>query len=662
MFRNNLTAFSQYRNLLFVAYVDEIYVYTPSFPEQTIATKPKLVIELPRSRPNLRGYLDPSRPHAVNHLIVGDMGDEEFVVVACDDGDVISYTVRSISLAIKEGAKTVLVPDAYEDHKLKRYRRSGWANLILPVAEPHRTSGFRVLAAWFHENVGASAWGLATHKGAKLLAVSSNTKEINIFAPSLSPDPPPERHVDEKLWDSKQAFRSTCPRPRAMERYKAWEKQNSVALRDRSLGSKVTLRGHVANIPSIAFCDNKLDPEGSYLASTDIDGYTSVWDVWRGTRILETRNASPHERGWAVACLDPQNSRLSEGPVNTFGCVCRVDENNVLIDNSEAGGSVYNNSQRHPGFSAVGSVPGMLTTGMIPPALQTAGQAAAATSADQDVEDEMDDEMLDDAFDEDALDEDEDALDAAEVEPILSDESSVLESEDSELPDLEELPVADQTHQPTTEAAAEHLNRLISGLEKDVDRFSDITHAKMCPSFVDLPFNLLQTDERDIHLFRDIRFDANFKRRPPDSSHSQVLCQQALNQRMPPGFNYLTQMERLNMVAQIPELGVVVIGNQVGRVGILTMTRWEARKQSGYKIECILPFDSEESKGLRPRKPLMGMAVGPIQGQETALPQESPSRGPQYPRRFRLLMTYYDHTILSYEIFRPNGEEDLLVV
>lgn len=211
-------------------------------------------------------------------------------------------------------------------------------------------------------------------------------------------------------------------------------------------------------------------------------------------------------------------------------------------------------------------------------------------------------------------------------------------------------------------AAAEHLNRLISGLEKDVDRFSDITHTKMCPSFVDLPFNLLQTDERDIHLFRDIRFDANFKRRPPDSSHSQVLCQQALNQRMPPGFNYLTQMERLNMVAQIPELGVVLIGNQVGRVGILTMTRWEARKQSGYKIECILPFDSEESKGLRPRKPLMGMAVGPIQGQETALPQESPRRGPQYPRRFRLLMTYYDHTILSYEIFRPNGEEDLLVV
>lgn len=206
------------------------------------------------------------------------------------------------------------------------------------------------------------------------------------------------------------------------------------------------------------------------------------------------------------------------------------------------------------------------------------------------------------------------------------------------------------------------MKTLFPELEKDIDRFSDTTHAKTRPGFIDLPFNLLETDERDIHLFRDIRFDADVKRRPPDSSYSQVLCQQALNQRMPPGFNYLTQMERLNMIAQIPELGVVIIGNPVGRVGILTMTRWEAQEQSGYKIECILPFNSEEDKGLRPRKPLMGMAVGPIQGHGAALPHESPRMGLRPPGRFRLLMTYCDHTILSYEISRPDGEENVLVV
>lgn len=314
---------SQYRNLLFVAYADKVYVYSPNFPEQIIASKAELVIDLPRSRRALRGYLDPSRPHAVNHLIVGELGEEEVLVVACDDGDVISYTVRSISLAIDEGAKTVFGPDPYEDQKLKCYRQSGWANLILPVADPHRTPGFRVLAAWFHENVGASAWGLATHKGSMLLAVSSNTKEINVFSPSLGLLP--ERDVNEDTWDCNSMYSP----PEVMERYMAWGTRDSVASRDPSQGRKVTLRGHVANIPNIAFCDNSLDPKGSYLASTDIDGYTIVWDLWRGTRILETLgNAGPRKsnkvspsrkfthfkesdaRGWAVTCLDPRNSRL----------------------------------------------------------------------------------------------------------------------------------------------------------------------------------------------------------------------------------------------------------------------------------------------------------------------------------------------------------------
>lgn len=227
--------------------------------------------------------MDPSRPHGINHLIVGDIGDEEVVVVACDDGDVISYNVRSISLAINEGAKIVFEPDPYEDKKLRRYRQSGWANVILPVVDPHRTPGFRILAAWFHENVGESAWGLATHKAARLLAVSSNTKKIDVFAPSLGPD-------------GTQAFRSTYGPPRRLERYTAWETKNSAALKDRSLGKKISLRGHVANIPNIAFCDNALDPEGRYLASTDIDGYTFVWDIWGGIRILETLgNAGPRK-------------------------------------------------------------------------------------------------------------------------------------------------------------------------------------------------------------------------------------------------------------------------------------------------------------------------------------------------------------------------------
>lgn len=139
-------------------------------------------------------------------------------------------------------------------------------------------------------------------------------------------------------------------------------------------------------------------------------------------------------------------------------------------------------------------LPGMLPIGTIPPALETAVHAAAATIADQDLEiedeaeaededeaeadeemDEVDDS--DDDFDEDALDEGEEAhimatgetslfepshafgvippnpfsytVNAAEVEQFLSDENSILEDEDSDLPDVEEISVADHTDQQT---------------------------------------------------------------------------------------------------------------------------------------------------------------------------------------------------------------------
>ena len=243
-----------------------IHVYTPSFPEQIITTKPELIITLGRSRPGLTGYLDMSRPHAVNHLIVGDIGDEEVVVVACDDGDVISYTVRSISLAIDEKAETVFGHEPSRKQGITSTGLTGWTNMILPVVGPNECLGCRILAPWFHENVGASAWGLATHKQAMLLAVSSNSKDVHVFAPSL-------------------AVPKTNPGPQTLQRFTPW--RNGSAIRDRTVGRIVTLQGHAANIPNIAFCDNTLDLGGMYLTSTDIDGHTIIWDIWRGARIIE---------------------------------------------------------------------------------------------------------------------------------------------------------------------------------------------------------------------------------------------------------------------------------------------------------------------------------------------------------------------------------------
>ena len=145
--RNNVTALSQNYNLYFVAYCDTIHIYQPQFPDQ-IVSKESRKINLPASRPDLQGYINPRRPQAANHIIVKDLGEEEILLIACDGGDVIGYFTRSIENALSK--------------------------LVFSVTP------------FFHEYIGASAWGLDVHKSSRLIAVSSNSHEIIVFAFALA--------------------------------------------------------------------------------------------------------------------------------------------------------------------------------------------------------------------------------------------------------------------------------------------------------------------------------------------------------------------------------------------------------------------------------------------------------------------------------------------
>lgn len=188
-----------------------------------------------------------------------------------------------------------------------------------------------------------------------------------------------------------------------------------------------------------------------------------------------------------------------------------------------------------------------------------------------------------------------------------------------------------------------------------------------------LPFSLLHTTEMDIHLWRNIVPRSDRKLNVSSGLQSRVICRKAIQQAIPPNLRHLQQIERLNMVLQIPELGIVAVGNQAGRVGLLTMTRWQHCIESGFKIEFILPFHSQEGQGSRPERPLLGIAIAPIQGHETkpdngsALEStDATATGPRIAtrssRRFRLMMLYYDHTLLSYEISRESEGDEILVV
>lgn len=172
--RNNVTALSQYYNLYFVAYCDKLHIYRPQFPDQLLPKK-SWEISLRASRPNLQGYINPARPQAANHIIVKDLGEEEILLIACDGGDVIGYFTRSIEKAT--------------------------STFVFSVTP------------FFHEYVGASAWGLDVHKDSRLIAVSSNTHEVIVFAFALADEMADD---DTLLTDFDQWDASLFSRPNTM--------------------------------------------------------------------------------------------------------------------------------------------------------------------------------------------------------------------------------------------------------------------------------------------------------------------------------------------------------------------------------------------------------------------------------------------------------------
>jgi hypothetical protein len=135
-----------------------------------------------------------------------------------------------------------------------------------------------------------------------------------------------------------------------------------------------------------------------------------------------------------------------------------------------------------------------------------------------------------------------------------------------------------------------------------------------------------------------------------------------LRQSIQQYFAVLRDFERLNLNAYIPELGVVVLASQKGRAIVLSLTRLSASTQypaemrgnagnTNYcmRVTAILPFAHQERANQRPFALLHGIAAGPIQGSEDVEPER---------RRWRLMMMYQDHSILSYELGRQKNARD----
>ncbi|RMZ78450.1 hypothetical protein DV737_g3866, partial [Chaetothyriales sp. CBS 132003] len=297
--RCNLTALSQRHNLYFMASREDILVFEPDFPFQKLGKTPKLLIPPALAEPLAFGYLasmgnSPGpHPHAINHLIVGNLGWEEILLLSTDSGNIAAYHTKAILDAAQK--------DPFN------FSPDGRADLV----------GLRpFLSYWVHE----SAWGLAIHREARMIAVSANTPsfiqtsdpsaKITVFAFALtSPtsllgvggdDEPTVSGKDQAEWHD----------------WVPATQNQTIPPRDRNY--KIVLagdNGHTANIPSISFVNTCEDSEGSWLLSCDIHGDLKCWQIWKGTcfrtwDFAETsepwrrRRQRQTDGGWMVAALD----------------------------------------------------------------------------------------------------------------------------------------------------------------------------------------------------------------------------------------------------------------------------------------------------------------------------------------------------------------------
>ena len=232
-----MTALSRTHNLYFVACDDTIHVYQPSFPDQRLSDEAELILHPPVSYPNLEPGIDLDNPHSITRILVDYLGQEEVLLVTCDDGDVVGYRVDAIQHSVEKHTR----------YPAKR------------IQEPESQDYVKV---FLHRNVGASAWGLAVHQQARMIAISANTHCVTVLAYALA--------VGATLIDSSDASDHSS--------HDAQEHADFPAPRQKD--HVFVLRAQ-HNVPAVSFNNGGDDPSGRWLFSSSITGEATLWDLHR---------------------------------------------------------------------------------------------------------------------------------------------------------------------------------------------------------------------------------------------------------------------------------------------------------------------------------------------------------------------------------------------
>jgi hypothetical protein len=654
--RNNLTALSQRYNLYLIASNENVIVYKPEFPFQRLGRRPQLAIPPSLAKPSAEGYIDRHRPHSINHLVVGDLGTEEILLLATDSGNITAYYTKSVEEAIRRNP----------------YRFSTNATSDLVDVRPF-------FSEWVHE----SAWGLSIHSQARMIAVSANTPhhipmddpcaKVTVFAFALSGGDDSVEEFDDDDNDSDDD---------RFSQWHEWDACDDAEPPPRDKNYKITLagfEGHDANIPSVSFVDTDQDPHGKWLLSTDIDGNTKVWQIWQGlchkTWNFAEKNIRAgwlrrREGGWAVAALDPRCFRTARTmeefcghsrapqyhghvgesyditnivrlrtPGNSHAHPLMVETSDDSDDPAEPEQAIdlwpesdditNNDAEEFPRYRPSSNQDEVIplrddpTTASIDSsqtysvnALTVQGNYLEEGADRTTMEVQEDDRM---ALEEDdgqygssseGLDED---LSSTSHRSLTS-LSSLAQRNSQDMDENERLLLTSQNSLVEAQNPKKDFLTPATALQQSLT--SSSSHDPILPS---IP--MLHCSASNLRMLN-----------APNAESPHIFCANILKQALPPVIerNGLGNFERLNMVHQIPDLGVVIIASQIGRCAVCSLTRNGRTGTLGLRVDWTLPTRKQESKMLRPVRPLLGIATSPVQGrassqQKNATPEEEES-------------------------------------
>jgi hypothetical protein len=192
-----------------------------------------------------------------------------------------------------------------------------------------------------------------------------------------------------------------------------------------------------------------------------------------------------------------------------------------------------------------------------------------------------------------------------------------------------------------------YLDKLYHEGEDLYKRYKDQMNAPV-PAYLHNGSAILRTYQTDIELLA------------PTLAMSRTICNHPIPINLDPEQDPDHQLAymRMNMSLAIPQLSLAIVAQQRGYVALLTLTRLSDRESLAgpivsFRLDAVLPTNEQLAFRANSLNPLLGIAAAPVQA-------EGVTRDTA--KRWRLILHFFDHSIMSYELSRDENNANELTV